>query len=187
MCASLFPQTFCGKNIHLGVTGSVAAYKALDLMRLLLSTGCRVGVTLTRSARQFVTAESFKALGAHTVYEDMFAPGQGTPFPHLKPGQEDHCLLIAPASADIMAKLAQGLADDLLSCQALAFKGPVVVAPAMNPAMWAARATQRNWAMLPELGYEGVPPDTGDVACGDTGRGRLPSLEVLAAHGLIRR
>jgi phosphopantothenoylcysteine decarboxylase/phosphopantothenate--cysteine ligase len=184
MIASLLPRTFCGTSVHLGVAGSIAAYKALDLLRLLRSCGCRVGVTLTDSARRFVTPESFRALGAHVVYEGMFAPGQGTPFPHLKPGQEDHCLLIAPATANILAKLAHGLADDLLSCQALAFKGPALVAPAMNPAMWAAPATRRNWEILRELGYQGIEPDAGDVACGDTGRGRLPAIEVLAAHVL---
>ena len=186
MIASLLPRTFCGANVHLGVTGSIAAYKALDLMRLLLACGCRAGVTLTESARQFVTPESFRALGAHVVYEGMFAPGQGTPYPHLKPGQEDHCLLIAPATANILAKLAHGLADDLLSCQALAFKGPVLVAPAMNPAMWAAAATRRNWETIRELGYLGIEPDAGDVACGDTGKGRLPAIEVLAAQVLRR-
>ena len=173
-----------GKRVHLGVTGSIAAYKALDLARALQRADCIVSATLTKAAARFVTPLSFEALGASPVYTDMFdeAPGADTAFGHLEPGQAADALLIAPASANTMAKLAFGLADDMLSCQALAFAGPRIVAPAMNPRMWAAPATRRNWDMLGELGYIRVTPDDGSVACGDTGTGRLaPQEEILVA------
>jgi phosphopantothenoylcysteine decarboxylase/phosphopantothenate--cysteine ligase len=172
---------FMGKRVHLGVTGSIAAYKALDLARALQRADCIVSATLTKAATRFVTPLSFEALGASPVYTDMFdeTPGADTAFGHLEPGQAADALLIAPASANTMAKLAFGLADDMLSCQALAFAGPRIVAPAMNPRMWAAPATRRNWDMLGELGYVRVTPDSGSVACGDTGTGRLVSPEEI--------
>lgn len=172
---------FMGKRVHLGVTGSIAAFKALDLLRALLSADCIVSACLTESAARFVTPLSFEALGASPVYGGMFdgAPGQETSFGHLEPGQIADAMLIAPVSANTMAKLAFGLADDMLSCQALAFSGPKLVAPAMNPRMWEAPATRRNWDTLGQLGFVRIPPASGDVACGDTGSGRLATLEAM--------
>lgn len=173
-----------GKRVHLGVTGSIAAYKALDLLRLLQEADCRVSATLTESCARFVAPLTFEALGAAPVYTSMFdeAPDADTAFGHLEPGQEADVMAIAPASANTLARLAYGLADDMLSCQALAFPGPKIVAPAMNPRMWEAPATRRNWDMLGELGYIRVLPGTGFVACGDTGTGRLaPMEEILTA------
>jgi phosphopantothenoylcysteine decarboxylase/phosphopantothenate--cysteine ligase len=112
----------------------------------------------------------------------MFEPGDT--FGHLAPGRDADCLLIAPATADLLARMAHGLASDMLACQALAFQGPVVVAPAMNPAMWAAPATQDNWRTLLHRGVVGVPPERGEAACGDTGRGRLARLEAVLAPTL---
>jgi phosphopantothenoylcysteine decarboxylase/phosphopantothenate--cysteine ligase len=170
-----------GKRVHLGVTGSIAAYKALDLARALQQADCMVSATLTGAAARFVTPLSFEALGASPVYTGMFAetPDADTAFGHLEPGQAADALVVAPATANTLAKLAFGLADDMLSCQALAFSGPRIVAPAMNPRMWAAPATQRNWDMLAELGYIRVSPEAGSVACGDTGTGRLAPVDEI--------
>ena len=177
---------FMGKRVHLGVSGSIAAYKALDLQRALQEADCRVSATVTDGAARFVTPLSFEALGASPVYTAMFdGTGQGdTAFGHLEPGQDADILLIAPASASTMARLACGLADDMLSCQALAFSGPKLVAPAMNPRMWAAPATRRNWETLGELGYVRIEPDSGLVACGDTGSGRLAAPEAIITAAL---
>lgn len=170
-----------GKRVHLGVTGSIAAFKVIDLVRALQRADCMVSATLTEAARQFVTPLSFQALGASPVYTGMFTenPDADTAFGHLEPGQAADVMVIAPASANIIAKLAMGLADDMLSCQALAFPGPKIVAPAMNPRMWAAPATRRNWDTLEALGYVRVDPECGSVACGDTGAGRLAPVDDI--------
>lgn len=172
---------FMGKRVHLGVTGSIAAYKALDLVRAFQEADCMVSATLTDSCTKFVQGLSFEALGASPVYTRMFADGpQGdTAFDHLEPGQVSDVMVIAPASANTIAKLAFGMADDMLSCQALAFPGPKIVAPAMNPKMWDAPATQRNWKMLGDLGFIRIEPECGNVACGDTGKGRLAPMEEI--------
>lgn len=176
---------FLGKRVHLGVTGSVAAYKSLELLRLLVDAHISVGVTLTASGQRFIGAESFRALGAEVVHTAMFTDGPSDdPFAHLTPGRSADALVIAPATANILAKIAHGLADDLLSTQALAFGGPLVLAPAMNPAMWSAAATQANWAALLERGAVAVGPVPGPVACGDTGVGRLSPVEDIFASVL---
>jgi phosphopantothenoylcysteine decarboxylase/phosphopantothenate--cysteine ligase len=174
-------HTFHGKRVHLGVTGSIAAYKALDLTRAFLHLDIQVGVTLTAAAREFVTALSFGALGANPLFTDMFAAGQD--FDHLEPAVAD-AFVVAPATANIIAKMAHGLADDLLSCQLLAYSGPVLVAPAMNPRMWNAPPTQANWAVLGHRGVRRIDPHCGDVACGDTGQGRLAPVEELFVETL---
>lgn len=171
---------FMGKRVHLGVTGSIAAYKALDLLRALQEADCLVSATLTDACTKFIQPLSFEALGASPIYTSMFDESGGdTAFDHLEPGQVADAMVIAPATATTIAKLAFGLADDLLACQALAFPGPKIVAPAMNPRMWEAPATQRNWETLRELGYICIEPGCGNVACGDTGKGRMPVLEEI--------
>lgn len=172
---------FMGKRVHLGVTGSIAAFKALQLLRDLQDADLMVSATLTDSATKFIQGLSFEALGASPVYTSMFdgGPNADTAFGHLEPGQFADVMVIAPATANTMAQLAHGMADDMLSCQALAFPGPKIIAPAMNPRMWEAAATQRNWDILDELGYIRVSPECGDVACGDTGSGRLASLDDI--------
>jgi len=171
---------YMGKRVHLGVTGSIAAYKALDLVRSLQNADCMVSATVTDSCAKFVTPLSFEALGASPVYTSMFGgPGEDTAFGHLEPGQTADVMAIVPASANTMAKLAFGLADDMLACQALAFAGPKIIAPAMNPRMWENPTTQRNWEILGDLGFIRVIPDCGDVACGDTGTGRLAPVEEI--------
>jgi len=171
---------YMGRRIHLGVTGSVAAYKALSLLRRFLATGASVSVALTEAACQFVTPLSFEALGADPVHATLFSP-EAANFAHLAPAQTSHVLAVVPATADILAKLACGLADDLLSCQALAFEGPLVVAPAMNPRLWWAKATQANWQTLLDRGIVGVLPECGDMACGESGQGRLAAEDAIFA------
>jgi len=171
---------YLGRQIHLGITGSVAAFKALSLARRLLATGAGVTATLTPAACRFVTPLSFEALGASPVRTDMFSPDSAR-FAHLEPAQQADCLAVVPATADFLARLSLGLADDLLACQALAFEGPVVVAPAMNPRLWRAAPTQEHFARLLARGVIGVLPDCGVMACGETGQGRLAREEAIFA------
>lgn len=174
-------ESYLGRRAHLGVCGSVAAYKALDILRGLLKCNASASVTLTASAQRFVTPLSFEALGAAPVYSGMYPVGLET-FGHLEPAQNADALLIAPASANTLAKLACGLADDMLSCQALAFSGPIVLAPAMNQRMWQAQATRENWDRLMSRGCIGVVPGCGAMACGEEGQGRLAEpVEILMA------
>jgi len=172
-----------GERVHLGVTGSIAAYKSLELLRILTSLDLIVGVTLTEAAAKFVTPLSFQALGAQHVYSAMWE-GEDSAFGHLEPAQEARCLIVAPATANILAKMAHGIADDLLSTQSLAFQGPVLVAPAMNPRLWDANAAQANLAQLRGYGVKVLEPECGNMACGEKGRGRLAGLEAITAHVL---
>lgn len=172
-------------RLHLGVCGSVAAYRALDLVRQWRDAGLSVSATLTPAAQKFVTPLTFAALGAEPVYTRAFEDPQApSPFAHLEPGQIAGALVIAPASAATIARLAQGQADELLACQALAFRGKTVIAPAMNPAMWEHPATQANVALLRSRGCEIVEPGCGRTACGDEGRGRLADLREICLAGL---
>jgi len=185
MQAHLVFPLFLGRRIHLGVTGSIAAYKALELLRLLQESQAAVSVTLTASAREFVTPLSFRSLGAEPVHGDMF-PAERDLYGHLAPGRKAEALVVAPATANLLAKMAHGLADDMLSCQLLSFPGPVVLAPAMNFRMWTAAATQANVAALRERGHVFVDPESGHLACGDEGAGRLARLEAIALAALKR-
>lgn len=182
MDAHLRFHGFTGKRLHLGVCGSVAAFRAAELVHKWQDAGAGVSATLTRAARQFITPLTFEALGASPVYGDMF--GGQTPFEHLEPGQTAHALVLAPASADMLARLAAGRAEDMLSCQALAFDGPIVAAPAMNPRMWQNPATQANVALLRERGVTFVGPESGVVACKDEGPGRFADLRAVYLAGL---
>ncbi len=173
-------KSLTGKRVQLGVSGSVAAYKALELLRLLQGTGVDVGVTLTEAAKQFVTPLSFSALGASPVLETIF-PKDGSSFDydihsHLAPGRIADAFVIAPATANTLAKLAHGLADDMLSCNALSYPGRLIIAPAMNPKLWNAAATQENATTLCRRGHLILTPEQGNMACGDEGQGRLPEL-----------
>ncbi|MFV0423029.1 bifunctional phosphopantothenoylcysteine decarboxylase/phosphopantothenate--cysteine ligase CoaBC [Oleidesulfovibrio sp.] len=174
---------YMGKRLQLGVCGSVAAYKSLDLLRRFKDSGADVGATVTESAARFVTPLSFEALGASPVYSGMFPVGDDV-FGHLTPGEACHAFLIAPATAAIMAKIAHGMADDMLSCQALAFEGPLVIAPAMNPRMWNNPSTQENWQKLKDRGHITIEPGCGRMACMDVGQGRLADLDTIFLTGL---
>lgn len=171
------------RRVHLGVTGSVACYKAAELLRDLLACQVHVSATLTDAAGKFVTPLLFRSLGAMPVYGAMFEDGED-PFAHLEPGQHADALLIAPASADTLARVANGAASDMLSAQVLAFDGPVLAAPAMNSRMWRSAATQENVTRLAARGVTIVTPASGAMACGDVGQGRLAPLPVLLAFTL---
>jgi phosphopantothenoylcysteine decarboxylase/phosphopantothenate--cysteine ligase len=173
-----FPA-LAGRKLHLGVCGSVAAYKAVELMRGLQKAGVSVSVTLTEAACRFLSPLLFASLGADPVYSRMFGQEDGGVLGHLQPGRVSDALLVAPVTATTLARLAAGLADDMLAAQALAFPGPLVLAPAMNPRMWAHPATRRNVQALGERGCVFVLPASGPVACGEDGEGRLADLSDI--------
>ena len=169
------------RNIVLGVTGSIAAYKAADLASLLTKQGCAVHVVLTADAQRFITALPFKTVTRHPVVTDLYDEEEGWQPTHIRLADEADLLLIAPATANVLAKLAHGLADDALSCIALALnpKARVLVAPAMNGKMWLHPATQANVATLQQRGVEFIGPEAGLLACGYEGIGRLwPVAEI---------
>ncbi len=165
-------------RILLGVGGGIAAYKAAELARLLMERGHEVQVIMTAAAQQFVQPLTFAALTGRKVLTDLFAIESA--IEHISVAQEHEILVIAPATADLMAKLAHGLADDFLSTLYLAFTGPVVVAPAMNVNMWQHPATQANLRTLQQRGHRIVGPDEGYLACGMTGAGRLVDPQAIA-------
>ena len=180
---------FAGRRLHLGVCGSIAAYRAPDLLRMWMQAGVPAGVTLTGSAQRFISALTFSALGASPVLTGMFADNCSAQdsqevFGHLLPGQSAAALIVAPATAASLARFAHGLADDLLTCQVLAFSGPRVAAPAMNPRMWANPATQENVEILRRRGWQVVTPDYGTTACLEEGQGRLADIRHIYLHGL---
>lgn len=177
--ANPFYQTtrYADKKLHLGISGSIACYKTVELLRSFLKLGIRVSATLTSGAREFITPLLIRAAGASPVYGEMFQLDEV--FSHLEPGRNTDCMLLAPASANLLARLAQGAATDMLSAQFVAFSGPVVIAPAMNPRMWIHAATQANAGLLRERGACFVGPDEGVTACGETGEGRLADLQEI--------
>ena len=167
-----------GQKIVLAVTGSIAAYKSCELLRLLIKRGAEVSVIMTEAAQKFVTPLSFKALGAKRVYCSDFNDNDSA-IPHIEATKDASLLLVAPATANIMAKAAHGIADDLLSSAILAARCPVAYAPAMNAFMWHNSATQRNVAQLTQDGAIFLGPDSGEQACGDVGNGRMLEPEDL--------
>lgn len=171
--------TMQGRDILFGVTGSIAAFKAAGWVHALAKEEAKVTVVMTRSATRFVSSLTFGALSGNKVYADMFAEGEGEVMAHITLSQTTDVVLVAPATARTIARLAHGMADDLLSTAVLASSAPVVVCPAMNSKMLAHPATQRNLDTLKELGYIVVEPDSGLLACGDEGAGRLPEWDVV--------
>ena len=169
-----------GKRILLGVTGGVAAFKAAYLARELQRRGATVQVAMTEAATHFVGAATFQALTGHPVFTDQWDTRIENGMAHIELSRAADALLIAPASADFLAKLANGLCDDLLSTLCLARDCPLLVAPAMNLQMWAHPATQRNVARLRDDGVTVLGPGSGDQACGETGDGRMLEAEALA-------
>ena len=174
-------------RITLGVTGGVAAYKAAELVRRLQQEGHSVQVVMTRSAREFVTPLTFAALSGQKVITDLFSDSSGgeanleSAIEHIAVAQRTDLLLVAPATADIIAKFARGVADDFLTTLYLASTAPVVVAPAMNVNMWNHAATRKNVETLRARGVKIVEPDEGYLACGMTGPGRLAGIEEILA------
>jgi phosphopantothenoylcysteine decarboxylase/phosphopantothenate--cysteine ligase len=172
-------------NVVLGVGGGIAAYKAAELARRLQEHGCAVEVVMTASAQQFIQPLTFAALTGHKVITSLWsgtsaADTLSSAVEHIRVAQDNQALVVAPATADLLAKFANGLADDFLSTLYLAFTGKVVLAPAMNSNMWAHPATQRNVEALRARGHLIVEPDEGLLACGTTGPGRLAEPEQIA-------
>jgi phosphopantothenoylcysteine decarboxylase len=178
------------KNIVLGVTGSIAAYRAADLTSLLTKQGHDVHVVMTADALRFITAVPFKTLSRNPVVAGLYDEEEGWQPTHIKLADEANLLLIAPATANTLAKLALGLADDALSCIALALnpKAKILIAPAMNGKMWLHPATQKNVATLKSRGVEFIGPEKGLLSCGYEGLGRLWPVEKVAqrAMALVR-
>lgn len=174
------------RNIVLGVTGSIAAYKAIELTSRLTKEGCAVHVVMTADALRFVTALPFKTLSRHPVVTDLYDEEEGWKPRHIKLAEEANLLLIAPATAHFLARLAHGLANDALTCIALALnaKAKVLMAPAMNGNMWLHSATQNNVAILKSRGVEFIGPEEGLLACGYEGLGRLLEVERIAQRAL---
>jgi len=172
-------------RVALGISGGIAAYKAPELLRLLQERGLEVQVVMTRNACEFVAPLTFAALSGRKVITEMFGGPQGganleSAIEHMAVAQAIDALVIAPATANVLAKMAQGIADDFLTTLCLATKAPLVVAPAMNVNMWEHPATQKNVNILRERGVKVLPPDEGYLACGMTGAGRLTSVESIA-------
>jgi phosphopantothenoylcysteine decarboxylase/phosphopantothenate--cysteine ligase len=177
-------QQPAGKRVALGVSGGIAAYKAAEILRGLQRAGCTVRVAMTRRACEFITPLTFRALlGAHVIVDD-YAPDNPDPIAHITFSQSVDLLLVAPATANIIAKFANGIADDFLTSTYLASNAPVLVAPAMNTTMWNHPATTRNLARLRADGVRIIEPDAGEMACGTVGPGRLSEPERIVAVAL---
>lgn len=171
-------------RIGLGVTGGIAAYKAIEVMRLLQKAGCEVSVAMTRHATEFIQPLTFRALTDRHVIVDDYDPANPDPIAHINFSQEIDLLLIVPATANIIAKFANGIADDFLSSTYLASTAPVMIAPAMNVTMWEQPSTQRNIDRLKADGVRFVEPVAGELACKTVGTGKLEDVENIVRQAL---
>ena len=169
-------------KVALGVTGCIAAYKAIEVMRGLQKAGVSVQVILTRSAAEFVTPLTFESLSAQQVITDMFRPGQNWDIQHISVAQSIQLLAVVPATANILGKFAHGIADDFLSTLYLSNPGPVLIAPAMNVEMWRHPAVRANVEILKARGHHFVDPEPGMLACGMEGDGRLATVDVIVSR-----
>ncbi len=167
------------KHLVLGITGGIAAYKAAELTRLLVRNGITVQIVMTDAACHFITPATMQALSGRTVHTKMWDASIPNGMPHIELSREADAILVAPASADFLAKLVHGNADDLLSTLCLARNCPLLVAPAMNKQMWESPATKRNVAQLLKDGVMIMGPDSGEQACGEFGLGRMLEPEIL--------
>lgn len=176
------------KRVILGVTGSIAAFKAADIARALVQKGCQVSVVMTQEAENFITPLTLQLVSSNKVYRGMFEVADAWDVEHVSLAESADLVLIAPATAHTIAKLATGLCDDLLTCVVLATRAQVLVAPAMNDKMYAHKATQENISRLKALGYKLVGPVNGRLACGTVGIGRMSEVDdiVRAALSLIK-
>ena len=168
-----------GKKVVLGVSGGIAAYKAVELSRLLVKEGADVYVVMTENAKQFITPLTFEALSGHPVYHEIFGRQASASMEHIRAAENADLMIVAPATANSIGKMAHGLADDPLSTLFSAFAGPVLVAPAMNDKMWDNPAVQENIRTLKRRGVGIVDPEAGQLACGTVGLGRLAEPERL--------
>src|SRR5882762_2651576 len=187
MAQEAFEGSVTGKKVALGISGGIAAYKAAEVLRGLQRAGCIVRVAMTKRACEFIQPLTFRALSGSHVIVDDYAPDNPDPIAHITFSQTVDLLLIAPATANIIAKFANGVADDFLSSTYLAATAPVLIAPAMNTSMWQHPATQRNLEKLRQDGVLIIEPDAGEMACGTIGPGRLsePGRIVSAALELL--
>ena len=178
-----------GREIVLGVTGGIAAYKSAEIVSRLRHLGARVHVIMTKNATEFVAPLTFQTLSANPVVTDTFTAPEYWNVEHVALAKLADVFVVAPATANILAKMANGIADDMLSTTLLATKAPILAAPAMNTGMWTAPATQENVRRLKERGVHFVGPDSGILACGDTGAGRMsePAAIVNAIVQLLNR
>ena len=168
------------KKIIVGVCGGIAVYKALDLVRVLVKGGADVRVVMTRSARAFVSALTFEALSRNPVWTEMFGDETGEPFRHIEWAESCDALVVVPATANTIGKMAHGIADDPLTTLMLAIRSPVLVCPSMNVRMYANEIVQENMTRLEKAGARVLHPESGALACGDEGPGRLPDIETIA-------
>ena len=173
------------REILLGVTGGIAAYKTADLCSKLVQAGARVSVVMTKAAEQFIGATTFEALTGRPVYRHQFVPQEHFLGEHIGLARRAEVLVVAPASANYIARVAHGLADDLLSTLALTMTRPILLAPAMNAEMWNKPAVQRNIAQLREDGIHFVDPGSGWLSCGQVGAGRMAEPAEIFEH--VRR
>ena len=170
------------KNILLGVTGGIAAYKIATLASMLKKQKANVKVIMTENATKFITPMTFETLTANKVYTDTFDRNFEFKVDHIELGKWADVFLIAPASADVIGKLANGIADDMLTTTALAMRCPIVVSPAMNTTMYENKIVKHNMMKLRTYGMEVILPASGHLACGDTGAGKMPEPEVLLEY-----
>ncbi|MBT5469204.1 MAG: bifunctional phosphopantothenoylcysteine decarboxylase/phosphopantothenate--cysteine ligase CoaBC [Nitrospina sp.] len=170
------------KKIALAVSAGIAAYKAVELLRMLVKEGAEVRVTMSANAGQFVTPLTLEALSGNPVYHQLFNSQNSADMEHIRVAENADLMLVVPATASTLGKMANGLADDPLSNLYLAFKGPVMVAPAMNEGMWKNLAVQDNIAKLKSRDVEFIDPEEGELACGTTGPGRLANLDTIFAR-----
>ena len=173
------PSAKTSPTLLLGVTGSIGAYKAADLVEALKERGYRVVVMMTKEAQAFITPLTLQVLSEGPVYTDLFHDQTARGIVHIELADRASVVLIAPATANIVGKLAQGIADDLLTCTVLATRAPVVLAPAMNVQMYEHPAVQRNIERLREIGYTLIEPTWGKLACGYEGVGHLADLDGI--------
>jgi phosphopantothenoylcysteine decarboxylase/phosphopantothenate--cysteine ligase len=167
-------------TIVLGVTGSIAAYKACELVRLLVKEEHEVHVIMTQCAQKFVSVLTFQTLSRNPVAETMFDDPEEWVPGHISLAEKADLFVIAPCTANVLAKVTHGLADDLLTATALATRAPLLIAPAMNTGMWENPATQQNMNILTSRGIHFVDAGTGDLACGITGKGRMAEPQQIA-------
>lgn len=168
------------RDLVLGVCGGIAAYKSVELLRLLTKRGARVRVVMTENATRFIGPTTFEALSRQKVCRDLFDPNDEASIAHIRWAEEAGAVIIAPATANMIAKLAHGMADDALSTFMLAVTCPVMICPSMNTHMYNSQPVQKNLGILKNMGYHILDPDAGDLACGTTGPGRLPQPQVIA-------
>lgn len=174
------PDPLKDKEIVLGVSGGIAAYKAVDLLRVLVRSGAHIRVTMTKSAQAFVGSLTFEALSGHPVWTDMFGRQEDTPFRHITWAKEADAVAVVPATANIIGKMAHGIADDPLTTFVLTVRMPILVCPSMNVHMYENRVVQENIKRLEQVGINVLHPETGSLACGHEGPGRLPDVEAIA-------